>query len=76
MIITTKLQEAEEDDDDEKDNAGFEKLSGEGNRIGRLVLKLREGVVRVIVKQKVRHDFHRQSPRFVLNRYRQSRRTP
>ncbi len=52
IIITTKLQEIEEDD--ENNNSGFEKLSGEGYAFGLFILKIREGLIRIIEKQKVR----------------------
>ncbi|UJR35986.1 hypothetical protein I4U23_028726 [Adineta vaga] len=57
VIITTKLQgndkeEEEEEDDDQNDNAGFEKLSGEGNKVGLVVLKLRDAIFQFIRGQK------------------------
>ena len=62
VIITTSLPEsdnkndnghADDDNDDQKDNAGFEKLSGDGNKVGLVVLKLRDQLVRLIAKRKV-----------------------
>jgi len=50
IIITTKLQEIEDDD---KNNADFEKLSGEGYPFGLFVLKIRKRLIRIIEKQKV-----------------------
>ncbi len=52
-IITTKLQAIEEEDDD-KNNSGFEKLPGEGHSFGLFVLKIRERFIRIIEKQEVR----------------------
>ena len=62
VIITTKLQENDkeeekEDDDDQNDNAGFEKLSGEGNKVGLVVLKLRDAIFQFIRGQKVYTQF-------------------
>ena len=51
-IITTKLQGI--DDDDDKNNPGFEKLSGEGHSFGLFILKIRQRLVRIIEKQEVR----------------------
>jgi hypothetical protein len=50
-IITTKLQEI---DDDDKDNPGFVKLSGEGHSFGLFILKIRQRLIRIIEKQEVR----------------------
>ncbi|CAF1417320.1 unnamed protein product [Adineta ricciae] len=61
VIITTSLPEnddkndnshADDDNDDQKDNAGFEKLSGDGDKVGLVVLKLRNQLVRLIAKRK------------------------
>ncbi len=65
VIITTKLQqinddEEEDEDDDEdedKNNVGFEKLSGDGDKVGLFVLKNRKSLVHIIKKQKVRKEF-------------------
>lgn len=60
IIVTTKLQENENNEhepgdnaDDEKINEGFEKLPGEGNRVGLLVLKSRDFLFSFIKKQKL-----------------------
>ena len=57
IIVTTNLQENENKDDDpadlEKNNAGFEKLPDEGNRVGLLVLKIRDFLFSFIEKQKI-----------------------
>ena len=50
IIVTTRLEE--KSNDDEKDNEGFEKLSGKGNKIGLWIFKFREYSVNVIRKQK------------------------
>jgi len=55
IIVTTKLQEIEEEnDDDDQNNAGFEKLSEEGHQIGLFILKIRQQLIRIIEKKKVR----------------------
>jgi len=51
IIITTRLQEPEEDDD--KNNEGFEKLSGKGNRFGLFLIVIRKSLFNIIKKQKV-----------------------
>jgi len=51
IIVTTRLQEPEDDDD--KTNEGFEKLSGQGNKLGIFLLVIRKSLVDFIKKQKV-----------------------
>ena len=41
------------DENDEKYNAGFDKLPGEGNQIGLWVLKIRQFLFSIIKKQKI-----------------------
>lgn len=56
IIVTTKLQEKEDIvvvDGDENNNAGFDKLPGEGNQIGLWVLKIRQFLFSIIKKQKI-----------------------
>ncbi len=54
VIVTTRLQE--EKDVDDKNNEGFEKLSGKGNKFGLFILNIRGFLVRTIKKQKVESD--------------------
>ena len=53
-IVTSRLQQV--DEDVEKNDSGFEKLPGEGNRLGLLVLKVRELCVGIIDEQRVREE--------------------
>lgn len=56
-MITTKLQEKpdeiEADGQDIGDNEGFEKLPGDGNKIGQFIVMVRESMVSLINNQKV-----------------------
>jgi hypothetical protein len=52
-----KIDEIEDDDNDDKNNIGFEKLSEGENKVGLFVFKIRERFVRLIKEQKVRKDF-------------------
>ncbi|CAF1414845.1 unnamed protein product [Adineta ricciae] len=64
VIITTNLPESDnkndnghaddddDDNDDQKDNVGFEKLTGDGDKVGLVVLKVRDRLVRLIAKRK------------------------
>lgn len=57
IIVTTKLHEIENENDNNDDdmvNVGFEKLPNEGNRFGLFILKIRERLVKMIEKEKVR----------------------
>ncbi|CAF0788884.1 unnamed protein product [Adineta steineri] len=53
-ILTTKLQSIEEieDDDEDKNNAGFEKLPDDGHSNGLFILKFRKYIIQIIQKQK------------------------
>lgn len=62
VVITTSLPETDNkndnghtdgDNDDLNDNVGFEKLSGDGDKVGLVVLKLRSQLVGLIAKRKV-----------------------
>lgn len=55
-IIEPKKENAfgtKDDDDEEEDNVGFEKLSEKGNKIGLIVYNVREGLIEFIRQQKV-----------------------
>lgn len=52
VVVVKKLPDSEKDDIDQN-NAGFEKLSGEGNKLGLFLCQIREKVVVVIRKKKV-----------------------
>ncbi len=51
IVITTKLEEYANIDDN-KDNAGFEKLPEKGNKVGLIIFKSREFFVNIVRKQK------------------------
>ena len=53
-IVTSRLQET--DEDLEKNDSGFEKLPDDGNRLGLLVLKVRERIAGIIDKQRVSEE--------------------
>ncbi len=42
----------QEETDVDKDNEGFEKLSGKGNKIGVIISKIRESLINIIKSQK------------------------
>lgn len=60
ILVTTKLQnleaedELENDDNEDKNNAGFDKLPGKGNPVGLFILKIHNRLFEIIEKEKVR----------------------
>lgn len=48
-----ELREEAPTADEEEDNAGFEKLSDKGNKVGLMIYNLREGLIDFIKRQKV-----------------------
>ena len=58
VIVTTKLQAVE--DEEEKNNVGFEKLPDESHPIGLFVSKVRERLIRFCERFKVSTKFHEQ----------------